>query len=59
MADTAPGAVQVTPDLLRGKLVEQLQAQHVEIEDLSGASLVLASLLCFFPELSTLGVNVI
>ncbi|KAL2850953.1 bola protein [Aspergillus pseudodeflectus] len=36
MADTAPGAVQVTPDLLRGKLVEQLQAQHVEIEDLSG-----------------------
>lgn len=36
MADTAPGVV--TPDLLRGKLVDQLQAQHVEIEDLSGAS---------------------
>ncbi|KAL5045259.1 hypothetical protein BDW71DRAFT_184571 [Aspergillus fruticulosus] len=34
MADTAPGVV--TPDLLKGKLVEQLQAQHVEIEDLSG-----------------------
>ncbi|KAL4968026.1 BolA family protein [Aspergillus stella-maris] len=34
MADTASGVV--TPDLLKGKLVEQLQAQHVEIEDLSG-----------------------
>ncbi|KAL2865562.1 BolA family protein [Aspergillus lucknowensis] len=34
MADTASGVV--TPDLLRGKLVEQLQAEHVEIEDLSG-----------------------
>ncbi|KAL4743649.1 bola protein [Aspergillus similis] len=34
MADTLPGAV--TPDLLKSKLVEQLQAQHVEIEDLSG-----------------------
>ncbi|KAL4811133.1 bola protein [Aspergillus unguis] len=34
MADTAPALV--TPDLLKGKLVEQLQAQHVEIEDLSG-----------------------
>ncbi|KAL4874520.1 bola protein [Aspergillus karnatakaensis] len=34
MADTASGVV--TPDLLKSKLVEQLQAQHVEIEDLSG-----------------------
>jgi len=41
MADTAPSVV--TPDLLRVKLVEQLQAQHVEIEDLSGASLFLAA----------------
>jgi hypothetical protein len=38
MADTLPGAV--TPDLLKSKLVEQLQAQHVEIEDLSGTSLL-------------------
>ena len=36
MADTLPGAV--TPDLLKSKLVVQLQAQHVEIEDLSGTS---------------------
>ncbi|KAL4780241.1 bola protein [Aspergillus varians] len=34
MADTASSIV--TPDLLKGKLVDQLQAQHVEIEDLSG-----------------------
>ncbi|KAL4868593.1 hypothetical protein BDV12DRAFT_169369 [Aspergillus spectabilis] len=34
MADTASGVV--SPDLLKSKLVEQLQAQHVEIEDLSG-----------------------
>ncbi|KAL4977485.1 bola protein [Aspergillus desertorum] len=34
MADTAPGVV--TPDSLKSKLIEQLQAQHVEIEDLSG-----------------------
>ncbi|KAL3479505.1 bola protein [Aspergillus californicus] len=34
MADTASSVV--TPELLKGKLVEQLQAQHVEIEDLSG-----------------------
>ncbi|KAL2828992.1 bola protein [Aspergillus cavernicola] len=32
MAET----IAVTPDLLKGKLVDQLQAQHVEIEDLSG-----------------------
>ncbi|KAB8224756.1 bola protein [Aspergillus novoparasiticus] len=33
MADTTAG---VTPEGLKSKLVEQLQAQHVEIEDLSG-----------------------
>ncbi|PYH46834.1 BolA family protein [Aspergillus saccharolyticus JOP 1030-1] len=33
MADATPG---VTADLLRSKLFDQLQAQHVEIEDLSG-----------------------
>ena len=32
MADTSG----VTADSLKNKLVEQLQAQHVEIEDLSG-----------------------
>lgn len=46
MADTAASAV--TPELLKGKLVEQLQAQHVEIEDLSGASLF-AFFNFFFP----------
>ncbi|OJJ49188.1 hypothetical protein ASPZODRAFT_13919 [Penicilliopsis zonata CBS 506.65] len=33
MADATSG---VTADLLRMKLIEQLQAQYVEIEDLSG-----------------------
>ncbi|PLB50222.1 bola-like protein [Aspergillus steynii IBT 23096] len=33
MADATSG---VTADSLKGKLIEQLQAQHVEIEDLSG-----------------------
>lgn len=32
MADTSG----ITPDSLKSKLVDQLQAQHVEIEDLSG-----------------------
>ena len=32
MADTSG----ITPDSLKSKLVEQLQAQYVEIEDLSG-----------------------
>lgn len=32
MADTSG----ITPDSLKAKLIEQLQAQHVEIEDLSG-----------------------
>lgn len=33
MAQSASG---VTVDGLKGKLMEQLQAQHVEIEDMSG-----------------------
>ncbi|THC95134.1 hypothetical protein EYZ11_005377 [Aspergillus tanneri] len=33
MADATSG---VTADSLKSKLIEQLQAQHVEIEDLSG-----------------------
>nr|ADZ76328.1 BolA domain protein [Monascus ruber] len=33
MADATSG---VSADSLRAKLIEQLQAQHVEIEDLSG-----------------------
>jgi hypothetical protein len=32
MADTSG----ITPESLKSKLIEQLQAQHVEIEDLSG-----------------------
>ena len=38
MADAA-AAGGLTPDALKGKLVDQLQAQHVEIEDLSGMSM--------------------
>lgn len=37
MADSTTG---VTAELVRGKLIEKLQAQHVEIEDLSGASIL-------------------
>lgn len=33
MADSSSG---ITAESLRGKIIEQLQAQHVEIEDLSG-----------------------
>lgn len=33
MADAGSG---VSADSLRGKLIEQLEAQHVEVEDLSG-----------------------
>jgi hypothetical protein len=33
MADATSG---VTADLLKSKLIDQLQAEHVEIEDLSG-----------------------
>lgn len=35
-AAMADSTLTVTPELLKGKLVEQLQAQVVEIEDLSG-----------------------
>lgn len=37
MADATSG---VSADSLRAKLIEQLQAQHVEIEDLSGMILL-------------------
>lgn len=36
MADSSTG---VTAELVRSKLIEKLQAQHVEIEDLSGMSM--------------------
>lgn len=36
MADATAG---VTPEGLKSKLIEQLQAQHVEIEDLSGMNM--------------------
>ncbi|KAL4892616.1 bola protein [Aspergillus ambiguus] len=35
-AAMADATSSVTPDLLKSKLIDQLQAEHVEIEDLSG-----------------------